>query len=243
MEPAYLTDARGKRDDAKAASAGHRAVSDSAKANAIKIAAENPGAAAELMRQSRDSGELADVLDTMSIPALETALREAETRAGREAVERESAEFIADDMTVETKLIPGIMKDAKALGAKLAALKAHQERRDAISARRKPFGLEPLLDAETRMRTVPGYVKPAVYRDEVVWRKFPGGPLCAVFHTNAAGESVPQGAGAVRSVEKMLVSREEHVFARHAESFVTAVVLPGLKSGDPMAWPPEKVTR
>jgi len=159
-------------------------------------------------------------------------------RAAAEAAERADKQSHADarrEAKAYERLVADIGEDMAALAAKLLKLQAHRDRiKAANAASRQRFDF--IQDAETVVRTKPGYTVAEETVVEDVWRAADGSKPGAYTY-DADNNYVPIHQGFTKRSERRVVSPERLEPPLTPRSLTEAVVLPGFRGNDAPIWP------
>lgn len=166
------------------------------------------------------------------------AKAEAEEQA--DALRAEEEDFERESAALAGKLERDWDKATKALLALLSATAANESRKSVINERRRAAGLGYISGAEERARGAPAQTIPAVWSDQERWAMPDGSKPTFYIRDQATGEMVPKATEAKRITESIQVRPKRFEPARMPTCLAEAVVLPGLRAGDPPIWPPAR---
>jgi hypothetical protein len=166
----------------------------------------------------------------LEIESAEESLAFHRAAAARQAAIAEQAELgrqynnCVKLVSVHSKLTIEIVEDSEKLVEKLAR---HAEIQTAIEQANSIRGERAfIVDGEVKVRQRPGRIKPAEYRDEVIWEDR-AGIRCSTFRRDQAGELVPYHAnhGFTRKVLKVCQAEEREILPTMPDRLCDAITL------------------
>lgn len=175
-----------------------------------------------LFNWKREQRDLVDRLEADREALVWSEAKAAE--AAVEAAERKAdAEYAAEEKAVraDEKLVRQIDDLARKLADARDALAASVARTDAVNTKRgdRPF----IVDAETRVRSIPGKVTPAIKETRKVWVGTDGKP-CSEYTVDAEGRQVKR-EGIHEEMREFVIRGELPAVATMPTRFADALVL------------------
>ena len=180
-----------------------------------------------------------------AVAAQRPLAEEWQAKQARAALEDEARAMLRENRAGARRLVTDFPKVVAPVVAMVQATAENAQATADLNARLKAAGLPPIETVEELARKSEGRTIPARIRMEKLWINPATGERCAGFVRDpATGELVPQNPGPYRLTEVEVVEqRERQEPARMPKRLADAVVLPGVRHGDAMAWPPKDVTR
>jgi hypothetical protein len=194
-----------------------------AELEAHRKAPADPGDASAIKAWRTREAELTEALEIAKdvLTHWIGVVAEQEERAEKSALAAEHKKLVAETDGAAAKRVKSIAAKSAELAALLAEHREHVERVDAFNARRGdlPF----IVDAETRIRSIPGKVTPAIKETRKVWVGTDGKP-CSEYTVDAEGRQVRR-QGVHEEMREFVIRGELPAVATMPTRFADALVL------------------